>query len=199
MCGLYGISDAVLTPYDRIFEMLERAIMGGLKIFQLRDKIHSDTDLAPLCVKLMQVCASHGVLFVLNDRARLAQELQAPALHIGSADGILSDIRKDFKGIIGVSCYDSLSLAQEAQDKGADYVAFGAFFPSSTKPNAKRVAPEILLRAKETIQIPICAIGGITSLNAHQLKSTQMIAVIGGLWRGDVLENARELQKCWQA
>ncbi|WP_257874472.1 thiamine phosphate synthase [Helicobacter sp. 11S03491-1] len=196
--GLYGISDDLLTPSEKIFEMLYQAILGGLKIFQLRDKIQSDTALLELAIKIRDFCFQNDVLFVINDRVELAIKINAPALHIGSEDCSLLEAKRHFKGKIGVSCYDRLDLALQAQKNGANYVAFGAFFASQTKPEAKKIPLDILKEAKKILKIPICAIGGIDCQNAIELKQADMIAVIGGLWRGNVQKNAQLLLKNWQ-
>lgn len=196
--GLYGISDEILTPYDTIFDSLDKAVLGGMKIFQLRDKSHRDNELFGISVKIRDFCIQKNVLFVINDRIDLANAINAEALHIGGEDCDLKIARKNFSGKIGVSCYDSLDLALKAQEGGADYVAFGAFFPSRTKPNAKKASLDTLLEAKKRLKIPICAIGGIDDENVSMLKSADMIAVIGSLWSGDIEKNAEKLIEKWQ-
>ncbi|WP_343286671.1 thiamine phosphate synthase [Helicobacter sp. 11S02596-1] len=198
MQGLYGISDEILTPYERIFELLESAIKGGLKIFQLRDKTHTDKEILDLAIALADFCSQNGVLFVINDRIDLAIESGAGGLHIGREDCALNEAKIRFKGKIGISCYDSLELAYKAQEDGADYVAFGAVFDSKTKPNAKKVSLDTIKKAKQTLKIPICAIGGIDTNNIHLLKDVEMVAVIGGLWKGNVARNARMMMEHWK-
>lgn len=198
LSGLYGISDEILTPYDSIFDSLHKAILGGMKIFQLRDKSHCDNELFGISAKIRDFCIQRDVLFVVNDRIDLANAINANALHIGSEDCDLKIARKNFSGKIGVSCYDSLDLALEAEEGGADYVAFGAFFPSNTKPNAKKASITTLLEAKKRLKIPICAIGGISTENVSVLKNADMIAVIGNLWSGDIEKNAEKLIEKWQ-
>lgn len=196
--GLYGISNEILNPNDEIFRMLGQAIKGGLKIFQLRDKSHCDEEILNLSLKLVRFCAENDVLFVMNDRVDLAIEVGADGVHIGEQDCSLREVRKRFKGKIGVSCYDRLELALKAQEEGADYVAFGAFFDSKTKPNAKRVSLDIIKKAKQELSIPICAIGGIDHQNIHLLKDVEMVAVIGGLWQGDIQKNAKLMIEHWK-
>lgn len=196
--GLYGISDEILTPYDEIFDKLHRAILGGMKIFQLRDKSHRNNELLDISAKIRDFCMQRDVLFVVNDRIDLANAINAKALHIGGEDCDLKIARRNFCGKIGVSCYDSLDLALKAEEEGADYVAFGAFFPSNTKPNAKKASIETLLEAKKRLRIPICAIGGISIKNVSMLRKADMIAVIGNLWSGDIEKNAEKLIEKWQ-
>lgn len=198
LSGLYGISDEILTPYDSIFDSLHKAILGGMKIFQLRDKSHCDNELFGISAKIRDFCIQRDVLFVVNDRIDLANAINANALHIGGEDCDLKIARRNFSGKIGVSCYDSLDLALEAEEGGADYVAFGAFFPSNTKPNAKKASITTLLEAKKRLKIPICAIGGISAENVSVLKNADMIAVIGNLWSGDIEKNAEKLIEKWQ-
>lgn len=197
LCGLYGISDENLTPYKQIFEMLEQSILGGLKIFQFRDKTHSDQEIANLVKELQDFCRQKDVLFVMNDRLYLAIAIGADALHIGVLDDDPKIVRRKFSGLVGVSCYNDLKLAYRAQDEGVDYVAFGAFFPSKTKPNASLVKQELLIEAKCRLIPSICAIGGINQSNVSTLKNADMIAVINGLWQGDIRKNAEELLQNW--
>ena len=198
-CGLYGISDNALTPKDSIFSKLDSAISGGLRIFQYRDKDGSDEEIESLVLELQKFCREKNVLFVLNDRYQLGIKLGVDAIHLGREDiDNFSYIRKSFSGFIGISCYDSISLALKYQDSGADYVAFGAIFPSPTKPSAEHCDISVLSKAREKLKIPICAIGGINVDNARLLEC-DMIAVISSLWSGDVCENAKKLIESWQS
>lgn len=186
--GLYVISDDILTPKITIIEQIEQSLKGGAKIVQLRDKHSTDEEIEDLVVKLEELCKSYNALFVLNDRFNLAIKLQCSGLHIGKSDYENIDfIRENFKGIIGVSCYDDVKTAKEMESKGIDYVAFGSFFPSPTKPNSKVVDMNVLTKAKQNLKIPICAIGGITSKNVNEIisKKTDMIAVISDIWQSD--------------
>lgn len=187
--GLYGISDNILTPRESICAQVQEAIKGGMRIFQFRDKTSDDSDIVEIIYQLMDICATSNVLFVLNDRVELAISLKCPALHIGKDDGDIQSIRKHFKGILGVSSYGDLARAKILEKNGADYIAFGAMFPSSTKPNTKCVGMEILSCARESLSIPICAIGGISKDNIKLLKNADMFAVISALWNGSILHN----------
>lgn len=206
--GLYGISDTNLTPHKTIIEQLQKAIEGGLRIFQYRDKHSKDSDIAGLVRELQAICDSNNVLFVLNDRYELAIKLGVSGLHLGKDEVMkLTEIRKEFKGIIGISCYDSIKLAKTFQDMGANYVAFGAMFASKTKVNAPPCPLHILEQAKEHIKIPICAIGGICVSNVSRLNHCDMIAVISSLWTPSktdmkdfdfIKDNARALLAAWK-
>lgn len=206
--GLYGISDTSLTPHKTIIGQLQKAIEGGLSIFQYRDKHSKDSDIAGLIGELQAICDSNNVLFVLNDRYELAMKLGVSGLHLGKDEIMnLIEIRKEFKGVIGVSCYDSIKLAKTFQDMGANYVAFGAMFASKTKVNATPCPLHILEQAKKHIEIPICAIGGICVSNISKLNHCDMIAVISSLWTPSkinikdfdfIKDNARALLAAWK-
>lgn len=185
--GLYGISDCILTPYAEIFDYLESAIRGGLRIFQLRDKIHSDEEIEGFARELQEFCREKGILFILNDRYNLALKIQSDGLHLGREElDSFCGLRKDFHGIIGVSCYANIESALYYQSLGADYVAFGSFFHSYTKPNATAAPLTLLKHAKEMCKIPLCAIGGIAPDNVSLLQDADMIAVISSLWQNNM-------------
>ena len=184
--GLYGISDTKLTPTKTLIAQLQKAIQGGLKIFQYRDKDSKDSEIIGLVGELQALCNENNVLFVLNDRYELAIKLGVSGLHLGRDEvSQLLDIRESFKGIIGVSCYDSIELAQRYESAKVDYVAFGSLFPSPTKRDAKPCPLSVLKEAKNTLKIPICGIGGICVDNVSLLKECDMIAVISSLWNID--------------
>jgi thiamine-phosphate pyrophosphorylase len=198
LCGLYAITDSALTPYKQIERYVELAIKGGTKIVQLRDKELSDEELYPVAKAIKKICKKHKTIFILDDRVVLAKAINCDGVHIGGDDtpiGVAREILGN-KKIIGVSCYGDIQSAKEAVQKGADYVAFGAFFPSKTKPYAKLADKNILAEAKK-LGIPICAIGGIEQSNAKILveAGADMLAVVNALWGGDVRQNARELSE----
>lgn len=182
LAGIYAISSEILTPYEILPQCLESALQAGVKIFQLRDKTHSDEWLYPHAKALIALCERYNALFVVNDRLSLALRLGANALHLGKDDGQIVQARQIFKGILGASSYDSLKRAQDLESIGVDYVAFGAFFPSLTKPEAMNAPIEILASAKKDLHIPVCAIGGISAHNISLLKNAHMHAVISALW-----------------
>lgn len=197
----YAISDDILTPHNKLISMLELAIIGGCKIFQFRDKKSNDNDIFSLCLELKDVCKKHNVLFVLNDRIELAIKLNIDGIHIGIDDESMcfTEIRKSFSGIIGVSCYGDINRAILYQNLGADYVAFGSIFKSNTKKDAKIINIDILNKAKDVLNIPLCAIGGININNIHNFKNTKldsndMIAMISSIWQGDIVLNVEMLQ-----
>jgi thiamine-phosphate pyrophosphorylase len=186
--GLYVITDDSLTPLKSVEKYVKMALVGGAKIVQLRDKISCDEVIEKTALKLQELCESHGALFVLNDRVELAIKLNLSGLHIGESDHHRFDeIRADFKNILGVSCYGSIDMALDFGKRGASYVAFGSFFTSPTKPNAKVVSLETLGLAKTQINIPICAIGGINSSNLSKVMAhkVDMVCVISDIWKSD--------------
>lgn len=200
--GLYVISDDKLTPKETVLFQIEKALIGGATIVQLRDKISSDEEIENLTLKLQELCREYNALFVLNDRVELAIKLQCDGLHIGRSDHHrVEEIRKEYKGVLGISCYGDLNLAKSMEEKNVDYVAFGAFFASSTKPNAAVVDKEVIAKAKEELSIPICVIGGITSDNVKELieKGTDMVAVISDIWQSkNIEEKCKSFKKSFE-
>jgi len=194
--GLYALSDELLTPYENIEDFLRPAFLGGVKIFQLRDKNNTDDYLLPIALKIQTLCKTYGVLFVIDDRIELALKIKADGLHIGEHDISLVEARSRFEGIIGLSCYGDVARALKAEQEGADYVAFGSFYPSPTKPNSKIVPLSTLNEAKKRLTIPLCAIGGIREENMAELigAGADSIALISELWSAsDIEKKARAL------
>ncbi|MDW3096430.1 MAG: thiamine phosphate synthase [Gammaproteobacteria bacterium] len=167
--GLYVLTDNQHYAHQEWAERVELAILGGAEVIQLRDKQLSDDALIPTALLLKQICADYGVIFIVNDRIKLAKQIHADGVHIGQHDLTLREAR-DYLGddyLIGVSCYKHMFSALQAQKLGADYVAFGSMFTSQTKKNAPRCPLSIISQAQYLLDIPICAIGGITANNCH--------------------------------
>jgi thiamine-phosphate pyrophosphorylase len=125
------------------------------------------------------------VTFIINDDVALAAAIGADGVHLGRDDGDIAAARQQLRhGIVGLSCYNEWPLAKAAAAAGADYVAFGAFFPSTTKPNAARAAPDLLKRSRQELDIPVVAIGGITPENGRDLiaAGADMLAVVQGVF-----------------
>ncbi len=200
--GLYAITDNNLTPDHCLLDQVKQAILGGVKILQLRDKLRSDDELYPLAVALRELCREHKVLFIMNDRLALALKVDADGVHLGQHDLEFQEARKAIPDkLIGVSCYGDLERAEYYQDQGADYVAFGACFSSPTKPLAKQIPDTLLKEAKQRLQIPICAIGGITLGNAEQLTQhgVDMLAVISDLWQSpEIIRQAKAFSRLFE-
>ncbi len=185
--GLYAITDERLTPLYSILAQVEAVLEGGAKILQFRYKSEITQEVVQTARALRDLCHSYRALFIVNDHPDLALSLDADGIHVGKNDTKdLKALREAFRGkIVGVSCYGEIRRAIEAQNAGADYVAFGAFFPSRTKPDAVPIEADILKEAKRRIRLPLCAIGGITVENAPILlrNGADMLSVVGGLWR----------------
>ena len=181
--GLYAIT---IDGSDSIVSDTEQALLGGVKIVQYRDKSHNIQKRLQQGGALKNLCDRFSACFIVNDDLSLALELDACGLHIGQDDGDVQAIKASLGNkILGVSCYNSLDKALVAQDAGADYVAFGRFFPSTTKPDAIQANIDLISRAKSTLEVPVVAIGGITTKNASLLidAGVDAIAVIDGLFR----------------
>jgi thiamine-phosphate pyrophosphorylase len=184
--GLYAIADTQYLDDARLVPAVGDAIAGGTRIVQYRDKKHVAADRARQAGELASLCRKHGALFIINDDVELAKQVQAAGVHLGREDASLAQARAQLgpRAIIGVSCYNDLARAVKAQAEGADYVAFGSFFPSRTKPQAARAGLELLCEAKQKLHIPVVAIGGITPENgAHLLAAgADALAVIEGVF-----------------
>ena len=143
--GLYAITDKILTPKESILGQVEEALEAGIGLLQFRDKTSSDEEIETLCIHLLHLCRLHTTPIVIDDRPYLAQKIGADGLHIGKDDIPLTQAKAIFtKGFIGVSCYGSIRKALEAQNEGAEYVAFGSYFPTPTKPQSGIVKMKVL-------------------------------------------------------
>jgi len=184
--GLYAIADTSLLDWPQLLPATQAAIEGGARVVQFRDKTGNQRQRHQAATALQQLCQHSHIPFMINDDVDLAAAIAADGVHLGRADTALIDARKMLskQSIIGISCYADLNRATAAEQAGADYVAFGAFFPSSTKPLAPTVSLETLTAARAQLHIPIVAIGGITPDNAAPVVAAgaNMLAVISGLW-----------------
>lgn len=200
--GLYVITDAVLTPSQTILKQVSQALKGGATIVQLRDKKSSLTDITKIALELEHLCKKHDAIFILNDEVALAIELGLSGLHVGKSDHHrVAQIRKDFSGYLGVSCYDDVNFAKEMQDLGVDYVAFGSFFHSPTKPTSNIVPLETITKAKEQLSIPVCVIGGLNSQNIDTIMQYKpdMISLISAIWESNNIEKkSNEFSKLYE-
>ncbi|MEP3421093.1 MAG: thiamine phosphate synthase [Erythrobacter sp.] len=190
---------------------LERALAAGKGVvtaFQFRVKGLSaherQHEAAALAQPLQDICAEHDVAFIVNDDVALAKRLKADGVHLGQGDGDPKDAREELgnEAQIGVTCHASRHLAMEAGEAGADYVAFGAFFESSTKDkgDAERPTPEIIEFWSELFEIPLVAIGGITPENCGPLVAAgaDFLAVSGAVWNGDEAAAVEAFAKAMQ-
>lgn len=200
--GLYAITDEKLTPDDTVVVQAQTALQAGIKILQYRNKTNSDDEVENICIELQALCKAHDATFIIDDRPHLAKKINADGIHIGKDDMSIQEARVIFpKGIIGVSCYGSVRKALEAQNEGADYVAFGSFFHSPTKPHSGIVSMSVLEKAKEALSIPICAIGGISVTNIHEISAhaPDMISVVSAVFEGDIKDNIVQLTQAMKA
>ena len=171
-------------------DRLRAALKPGLAAaFQLRVKDIDEDELARLAEPLQRICADAAVAFIVNDSMKLAKRLGADGVHLGQGDGDVREARAllGHSAQIGKTCHDSRHLAMEAGEAGADYVAFGAFYPTTTKPSDFRPAPTILTWWSTVFEIPCVAIGGITPGNARPLveAGADFLAVCQAVWGKD--------------
>ncbi|MDQ3144498.1 MAG: thiamine phosphate synthase [Pseudomonadota bacterium] len=184
-CQLYLISpQAVGGTFP---DQLKAALAGGpVAAFQLRVKDTDPHELARLAEPLQRICGDADVSFIVNDSVSLAKRLGADGVHLGQSDGDPREARSILGPSvqIGVTCHDSRHLAMEAGEKGADYVAFGAFYETTTKPSDYRPQPQLLSWWASLFEVPCVAIGGITPLNAAPLVAAgaDFIAVCQAVW-----------------
>lgn len=185
----------LISPLDVSGEFparLERALVAGeglVTAFQFRVKDVGQHEAARLAEPLQAICAAHDVAFIVNDSIALAKRLGADGVHLGQQDGDPKEAREELgkDAQIGVTCHASRHLALEAGEAGADYVAFGAFFPSETKQTEHRADTDLLEWWHEMVEIPSVAIGGITPDNCAALieAGADFLAVSGAVWNGD--------------
>lgn len=184
-CQLYLISPPTIG--DDFVDRLAQAFDGGeVAAFQLRLKGLDDDAIVAAAAPLQALCAEREVAFIINDSVALAQRLGADGVHLGQGDGDPKEARKLLgpKVQIGVTCHDSRHLAMEAGEAGADYVAFGAFFPTTTKEVTHHAEPSVLGWWTTLFELPCVAIGGVTADNAGPLVAAgaDFLAVSGAVW-----------------
>ena len=184
--GLYAITDTALLTDRVLVERVEQAIRGGATLIQYRDKQLSPAERRRQAADLAGLCDKHGVPLIINDDVMLAVAVGAAGVHLGKHDTDLLAARRQLGpgAIIGISCYNRIDLAVQAAGDSADYVAFGRFFPSNTKPGAVQASPALLSSARLAIDLPIVAIGGITPENGRELVNAgaDLLAVIHGVF-----------------
>ena len=186
-CRLYLITPPEIADLSVFATELEAALAAGdVAALQIRLKPAGDAAILAAVDALSPVARAHGVAVILNDRPDLAARSDCDGVHIGQSDGSLAEARRLMgpDAMIGVTCHDSRELAMDAAEAGADYVAFGAFFPTTTKETAHRPDPEILTIWQETVEVPCVAIGGVTPANAGQLAraGADFVAVSAAVW-----------------
>ena len=186
--GLYAITPGGL-PGERLIEQVDSALRGGATLVQYRDKQRDSTQQAEIARALRALCRQHGARLIVNDDLQLALAVDADGLHLGGSDGDLTAARRALGAgkLLGASCYADFELARQAVAAGADYVAFGAVYPSPTKPQAVRAPHALFARCRAELGVPSCAIGGITAANGAALVAAgaDLLAVITDLFEAN--------------
>ena len=200
--GLYAITDAALRG-DSIQHQVERAIAGGARVIQYRDKGDERDRREQEARAILDVCRAQGIPLLINDDIELAHRIGAAGVHIGQDDADLAQARRLLgdEAIIGVSSYNRIERAISARGGGADYVAFGRFFRSDSKLDALQAHPSLLSEARAALDCPLVAIGGITAQNGRPLidAGADMLAVIRGVFGADdVATAARTISKLFR-
>jgi len=184
--GLYAITDERLSAPGQLPVCVSAAIAGGASVIQYRNKQGNAQQRRQEAAALLQLCQPHHVPLIINDDVALAASVNADGVHLGKADASLAQARQQLgpQAIIGVSCYNSLERAMSAARGGADYVAFGRFFSSLSKPDAQPAEAALLGQARRQLQLPIVAIGGITPENGQALLAAgaDLLAAIHGVF-----------------
>ncbi len=190
---IYAITDENLLPGDRLGCGVLQALEGGVNVVQLRNKSASTEQLIRNAHQLLGLCESHGAKLIINDRVDVAAEVGAHGVHLGQEDGDVAQARRILgtNAIIGVTCHNDLDLATRAQNQGASYVAFGRFFPSSTKPLAKPATTNLIAAAKALLQVPVVVIGGINLDNMAPLvhNGADHLAICHNLFASDNIQS----------
>ena len=193
--GLYAITPD-MADTEKLYEMVEASLKGGASMVQYRNKAASHTLRIKQARALLSLCRNYGVPFIINDYIKLCLAIDADGLHLGSDDGNLAGARARLgeDKILGASCYNQLGLAEAAKPAGADYVAFGACFSSSTKPSAANASLALITLAKQKIGLPIVAIGGITLDNGALAidAGASSMAVIDALFSADDIKQTAQ-------
>ena len=196
IAGLYAVADSGYLAADQFVPAVRAALDGGARVIQYRDKKNAPGQRAAVARALNVLCREYGVPLLINDDVTLAAAVGAAGVHLGRDDPDIDAARTALgpTALIGVSCYNELARARAAQAAGADYVAFGRFFASRTKPQAVPATPELLHAARAELKIPVVAIGGITPENGASLiaAGADALAVIEGVFNQPDIRAAAE-------
>ena len=196
MRGLYVITDTANYDQETLLTAVEDALTGGASMVQYREKRLSSIHRESIALALHALCRERGAPLIINDDVRLAQRVNAEGVHLGRDDDSYEAARQMLGPgkMIGLSCYAGLDRAEQMQKAGADYVAFGRFYASKTKPDAELASADLLTHAKAVLNIPIVAIGGITAENGAPLiaAGADLLAVVDGVFgQADVTKSAQ--------
>ncbi|MDP3777902.1 thiamine phosphate synthase [Methylotenera sp.] len=201
--GLYAITPDEQDT-DILLAKVEAALQGGIGILQYRNKLADHKLKTQQARALLPLCRQYQVPFIINDSIKLCLTLDADGVHFGADDGNLAEarVRLGNDKILGASCYNRFDLALSAQQLGADYVAFGACFASSTKPNAPVAGLHLFTQAKAELHVPAVAIGGITLENAPLAiaAGASSVAVINAIFNADDVKlTSQQFTKLFQS
>lgn len=203
--GVYAITDEKLIPDNKLLDVCEHALRGGVHILQYRSKsaAKSLAQRREEAAALTELCTRYGAYLLVNDDIDLCQAANAHGVHLGQQDGSVAQARRrlGFGAIIGVTCHNKDELVLKAEQEGADYAALGRFFASQTKPEAAAASLEDLRRIRSITHIPLVAIGGVTADNGAALldAGADMLAVIHYLFSGnDVSTRAEALSSLFR-
>ncbi len=200
--GLYAITPD-LADTSELTRRVRLALQGGARVLQYRNKSADAGRQLSQATALRELTREFETTFIVNDDPRLAAKVNADGVHLGGEDDSVAAARALLgdRKLIGVSCYNRISAAEEAVRQGADYVAFGAFFPSGVKPAAAKAELQLLHTARRKLNVPIVAIGGITPRNGRALieAGADALAVISALWDApDIAEAAKEFSNLFE-
>lgn len=201
--GLYAIADTLYLGDAVLAAAVGQALRGGARVIQYRDKTHAAAKRLRAAQTLRALCADYAAAFIVNDDVSLALAARADGVHLGREDATIDAARLALgaDALIGVSCYNDWQRAERAVRRGADYLAFGSFFPSRTKPHAVRAEPALLRAARSRFDLPLVAIGGITPDNGAALidAGADALAVISGVFdRPDIEQAARRYARLFE-
>ena len=201
--GLYAITPDIADT-DLLLAKVEAALQGGINMLQYRNKTANHKLQTQQARAILPLCREYNVPLIINDSVKLCLTLDADGVHLGADDGNLAEVRVRLGSskILGASCYNRFDLALQAQKAGASYVAFGACFSSSTKPNATKAGLDLFTRAKTELAVPCVAIGGITLENSAKVieSGADAIAVIGALFNAaDIAITSQQFTQLFQA
>ena len=201
--GLYAITDESLIAPTDFTTTLERVLLGGTAVIQYRDKSKDTRKRLEQASILKSLCEEHNAILIINDDIALARSVSAHGIHLGKDDSSIDEAREVLgdETLIGISCYNRIDKALEAEQAGADYVAFGTMFSSPTKPEAVTAGTALIAEAKKQVNIPVCAIGGIDSSNVEEVikAGADMTAIISGLFAAqDIQSTAKQISQLFR-
>ncbi len=184
--GIYLITEHERLTFTRLLAIAETVVPAGIAALQYRNKSANQEQRRMESAQLQQLCKQHDVPFIINDDPELAQELDADGIHLGREDGDCHKARLHIgpNRLIGISCYNELIRADSAVTQGANYIAFGAMFPTTTKTNTVAASTGLIREAKQRYTVPVVAIGGITPDNCEPVidAGADLLAVISSVW-----------------